>query len=109
MTSDRMIENMSRVVNVRICWVLPQAGGRDKPPPGPNYSTVARFKDLKDKWPEEAWSIVAHFAGPPDESGCITSELRLLSEDGPVHLLYPGSQFELFEGRRLVATGEVLC
>src|SRR5947199_4715027 len=100
---------MIGTVRVRICWVPPGAGGRDSPPPGPRYSTVARFADLASKWPEEAWSIVAELHGKPDRSGCMDATLRFLTDDAPSNLLYPGSRFDLFEGDQLVAAGEVLA
>jgi hypothetical protein len=36
------------------------------------------------------------------------AELRCLAADAPSHLLQLGSRFELYEGRRLVARGEIL-
>ena len=36
------------------------------------------------------------------------AEVALLNREGPMSLLRPGSTFELFEGQRLVAKGEVL-
>jgi hypothetical protein len=92
----------------KICWVKKEAGGRDSPPPGPRYSTVARFEEEKNKWPDEAWSLVIEFNDPPDESLCVIADVSLLNPDGPIRLLHPGSVFELYEGRRLVARGEVL-
>jgi len=100
---------MSAAARARICWLPPDAGGRDSPPPGPRYSTVARFADLAARWPDEAWSIVADFLGKPDQSGCVEVALRFLVEDAPSGLLRPGSRFDLFEGDQLVATGEVLA
>src|ERR1041385_1828592 len=95
-------------VKSRVCWVKKEAGGRDSPPPGPRYITPARFEDEKDKWPKEAWSLILEFNTSPDESLCTIAEVRFLSPDGPMRLLHPGSIFELYEGRRLVARGEVL-
>jgi len=92
----------------RVCWVTKAAGGRESPPPGPRYSTVARFEQEKDKWPHEAWSIVLDFSGSPDESLCMIADISLLNPNGPARLLQPGSVFELFEGYQLVARGEVL-
>jgi hypothetical protein len=92
----------------RICWVKKEAGGRESPPPGPRYSTVARFEEEKDKWPDEAWSLVLEFSGPLDETLCVIADVSLLNPDGPTRLLHSGSVFELYEGRRLVARGEVL-
>ena len=99
---------MSVKVKARIHWLPPEAGGRRETPPGPRYSTVARFEAVKDRWPEEAWSIVAEIPGPPDASGCMIVNLWFLFENAPMDLLRPGSRFDLFEGRKLVAHGEVV-
>jgi len=95
-------------VKCRVCWVRKEAGGRESPPPGPRYSTAARFEELYDRWPEEAWSVILEFSGSPDESLCVIADVSLLNPDGPATLLLPGSNFELYEGYKLVATGEVL-
>jgi len=98
----------NKSVKARVCWIKEEDGGRRSPPSGPRYSTVARFEDEKDTWLKEAWSLVLEFSGPPDESLCMATDVGFLSEDGPMRLLHPGSIFELYEGRRLVARGEVL-
>jgi len=95
-------------VKAKVCWITKEAGGRESPPPGPRYSTAARFEEEKDKWPHEAWSLVLEFSGPPDESHCVIADVRLLNPTGPAKLLRTGSVFELYEGRQLVARGEVL-
>jgi hypothetical protein len=95
-------------VKARVCWMTKEAGGRESPPVGPRYSTVARFEEEKDKWPHEAWSLVLQFNGPLDETLCVIADVSLLNSDGPTKLLHQGSVFELFEGHRLVARGEVL-
>jgi len=92
----------------RVCWVKKEAGGRESPPSGPRYSTAARFEDEKDKWPQEAWSVLLEFTGPPDESLCVIANVSLLNPQGPTRLLHPSSVFELYEGNQLVARGEVL-
>ncbi len=96
---------MNKIVKARICWV-PE--GRESPPTGPRYSTVARFKEDENDWLKQAWSLVLEFHSPPDESLCVIADVRFLVEDAPVHLLRRGSVFELFEGRKLVARGEVI-
>ena len=98
----------NKKVKSRICWVRKEAGGRESPPPGPRYSTAARFEEERDRWPEEAWSVVLEFTGSPDESLCVIADVSLLNPDGPARLLHPGSTFDLYEGYQLVATGEVL-
>jgi hypothetical protein len=93
----------------RIRWLKPEEGGRPSPPPGPDYSTVARFEVRADRWPHEAWSIVLNIYAPPDAEGLMVADIRMLAgEDAPKELLSPGSRFELFEGRKQVASGEVL-
>lgn len=99
---------MNQSVRARIQWVSPENGGRQSPPTDPRYSTVARFEDIKDKWPNEAWSIVAEFLEEMNSTRSVIVDLRFLVENGPKNLLYPGSKFDLFEGPRLVAKGEVL-
>jgi hypothetical protein len=100
--------NSNRKIMARINRVSADEGGRKHPPLGPRYSTAARFEKAASQWPQEAWSVVAEFTKASDDSSCVEAELRLLAPDAPAHLLDPGSKFELYEGRRLVARGEVL-
>lgn len=95
-------------MKAKICWVKEEAGGRHSPPSGPRYVTVVRFDDFKDKWPNEAWSLVIDFSEPPDEFLCMIADVRFLMPGAPVELLHTGSTFELFEGAKVVARGEVL-
>ena len=78
------------------------------PPPGPNYSTVAKFSDQKTDWREEAWSLVIRFLAPPDPAGSHRVAVRFLADEAPGEFLAPGCRFELMEGERLVARGVVL-
>jgi len=95
-------------VRVKIYWIPPAKGGRKHPPSGPQYSTVARFEKTAENWPEEAWSIVADSITETDDAFCVIAQLRFLSPNAPSHLLKPGNKFDLFEGHRMVARGEVL-
>ncbi len=95
-------------MNARVCWVRKEDGGREAPPPAPRYSTVARFQEEKDKWTREAFSLVLEFNTPPDESLCMMVDVTLLNPDATTRLLHKGSVFELYEGRQVVARGEVL-
>lgn len=91
----------------RVVWLGPEDGGRPSPPPGPEYSTVARFERLADRWPNEAWSVVIEI--PADAGQTTVVNMRLLApEAAPPGLLDVGSRFDLFEGRRRVAYGEVI-
>jgi hypothetical protein len=69
---------------------------------------VARFAEGKDKWTREAWSLVIEFHGPPDESLCMIADVSLLNPDGPTGILHSGNVFELYQGRQVVARGEIL-
>jgi hypothetical protein len=95
-------------MKARVCWLRAEEGGRNSPPPGPKYSTVARFGETDTEWLKEAWSLVLEFNLAPDESLCHIVDVRLLSSEGPSDLLREGCVFELYEGRKLVARGEVL-
>ena len=95
-------------VPVELRWLRPEEGGRQAPPPGPTYTTVAKLEALEDRWPDEAWSIVTEWDEPPDEDLRTRATMRFLVEGGPEHLLAPDSRFEIYEGRRLVARGRVL-
>ncbi len=92
-----------------IHWIPVGDGGRHAPPPGPTYSTVARFTALADRWPHEAWSVVLGINEPADGGGRMTATIRMLAGDAaPRGLLDAGSTFDLFEGSRCVAQGRVL-
>ena len=94
-------------VRARICWASRDEGGREAPPSGPTYSTVARFNHPGGDWTTEAWSLVLE-GMPADSSLSAIVDVRFLSPEGPGELLSSGSTFELFEGDRKVATGTVL-
>lgn len=99
---------MRSKVKAQIRWIPADKGGRNKPPVGPSYSTVAKFEDIQEKWPAEAWSVVLEFIDPPDQSGFHCADMRFLVDNAPQQLLHDGSKFELFEGPKRVATGEVV-
>lgn len=96
-------------MKARVCWVAKEEGGRNSPPSGPRYITVARFEEDKESYPKEAWSLVLELSISPDSSLCVTAGVRFLVDDAPKHLLHPGSSFELYEGRQLVARGQVIA
>ena len=95
-------------VLVELQWLGPEEGGRNTPPAGPQYTTVAKLEALADKWPSEAWSIVIEWHEPPGDDLRIEARMKFLVPDGPEHLLAPGSHFALYEGHRQVAHGRVV-
>jgi len=95
--------------SARIQWLKPEEGGRPSPPPGPEYSTVARFEILAERWPHEAWSVVLSISAPADSEGAMVTGIRMLvGDNAPKEVLASGSRFELYEGGKCVARGEVL-
>lgn len=92
----------------KIYWVPEAEGGRKRPPQGSRYSTVARFANQANQWPQEAWSLVAEFTEAGNNLFCREAKIQFLSDAAPVDLLQPGNQFELLEGRRVVARGEIV-
>ncbi len=99
---------MKKQVEAKLEWIRPEEGGRSMPPPGPKYSTVARFECQKEHWLKEAWSLVVEFIEQPDCSFSHRVKVSFLSEEAPAGLLAKGSIFELMEGSHAVARGTVL-
>jgi len=97
-------------VLAKIRWLKPDEGGRPAPPPGPRYSTVAKFESQSDhQWQKDARSLVLNVEGTPDGTGSQTAWVRFLAEaDAPADWLQPQRSFDLFEGSRKVAEGRVL-
>lgn len=99
---------MNKTVKARVCWLSQEKGGREAPPIGCKYSTVAYFDDSEEIWPKGAWSIVLENVERADELNCVIADLHFLVECGPIEFLHPGSIFHVYEGRRKVAFGKVI-
>lgn len=67
-----------------------------------------QFFKIERLGPQEAWSLVAEFTEAGDNLFCREAKIQFLSDAAPVDLLQPGNQFELLEGRRVVARGEIV-
>jgi hypothetical protein len=92
-------------------WIPANQGGRRQPPLGvgqPAYSTVVRFNE--DPWPpaDAAWSLVIEKQESQSTEHRWTALVHFLAPEAPHHALRGGRGFELYEGSRRVATGE-LC
>lgn len=94
----------------KVCWLHRPKSGSTTVLPRSSYTAPAQFEEEADKWPDEAWSLAVAFDGasPTEETPCVTADVSFLIEDGPVYLLHAGRRFELYEGRWLVARGEVI-
>jgi hypothetical protein len=92
-------------------WIPKDQGGRTKPPLGvarPAYSTVVRFVD--EPWPpvDESWSLVIVKDEPLSTEFRWIADVHFLVDAAPHHALHEGRAFELFEGNKCVARGQIL-
>ena len=99
---------MSNQPVARIQWLISAESGRQQPPLGPTYTTVARFELQGDHWINDAWSLVLDFMGAPDDHHCHLAKVRFLAEGGPSGWLEEGTRFELMEGPKVVARGLII-
>ncbi len=99
-------DNKNDEVKARLTWI--PATRAELFTVGSSYTTVVRFEDEKDKYPAEAWSLVVKFDSLPDDTGTTLTSVQFLVQEAPTYLLHPGSKFELYEGRQLVASGEII-
>jgi len=95
---------MAKSAKALISWVPATKGGRQQPPVGPSYSTVVRFDEDKT-WSNPAWSVVVDFIKSFEGGRYTYAKVRFLAQDAPQKLLHADSRFQLYEGRRMVATG----
>jgi hypothetical protein len=82
-------------------------GGLAQPPMGPRYTGSARFKNDRTAWQREVWSLVVEYIEMPDASLSHRVSISIPAKHAPQQLLSRGSQFELMEGDRVIATGIV--
>lgn len=91
-------------------WIRPEEGGRSAVPSGTGprpYATLVRFPGSSEPWPPaKAWSLVVEKA---EGLNAFTweAEVRFLEDDAPTELLISGRRFELYEGWKRVAVGEL--
>ncbi len=89
-------------LSAKLRFLSATEGGRQVKPHGPSYSTAAKFDGVQD-----SWSLVFLFREVlPD--GTIIADASFLSPEAPEKLQKTGLSFELFEGRRRVAFGELI-
>jgi hypothetical protein len=96
-----------RAKTARIEWVPQSQGGRTAPPIGPRYVAPAKFESAAEAWPGEAWSLVVELIDRAPGSHEWVAQVHFLMGDAPHDLLTEGADFELYEGKRCVARGQV--
>jgi hypothetical protein len=90
-------------------WLPADEGGRQRPPSGLRYVTLAQFQSAPDEEMSEPWSLIVEAPEPLDRAGTVTVTVRFLApEHAPGHYLTPGTHFQLLEGRRKVAAGKII-
>jgi hypothetical protein len=102
-----------RKVIARLRWRRAEEGGRTTAPTSSRYVTVAEFDPPAPNWPQEAWSVViepveGELAQSDDGSREVAVTLRFLAGAvAPEQALRTGVRFQLLEGKRVVADGEI--
>src|SRR5947208_1328344 len=93
-------------------WIPQELGGRNKPPAGvgePPYATVVRFLSTGEPWPPPvAWTLVVQKIDVADDPLQWVAEVKFLFDEAPHHLLTEGAEFELYEGKKCVARGQII-
>jgi len=89
-----------------IHWLTKEEGGRSMPPAGvgnPPYSTVVEFPDVD----VGSWSLVVEKIEALSNEYDWTADVHYLFPDAPHELLQAGREFELYEGKKCVARGQI--
>jgi hypothetical protein len=94
-------------VRARIRWFSFAQGGRRRLPSVSLYRSAVRF-DADPNRTLGTWDIELRFDRPPAVGAESTAIVSFRSNDAPRELLRPGSAFELTEGKKVVARGEVV-
>lgn len=91
-----------------INWLKTEDGGRRRPPTGDTrtpYSTVVRFAE--QQWPSSSvWSLVVEKVRAIDQYTW-EADIHFLVPEAPEEFLSTGNRFELYEGKKRVASGTI--
>ena len=93
-------------------WIPRELGGRTKPPEclgDQTYSTAVRLLDSGEPWPPPIlWTLVVRKSKVLDHPMRWLVDINFLVDEAPHHLLVENTKFELYEGKRCVAKGEII-
>jgi hypothetical protein len=98
-------------MKAKIQWKRSQDGGRTSPPLGigsPSYATLVKFSDGRSPWSLGTWSLVVEKNPNQSTDYEWIAKVHFLVPEAPHHELTPGRDFELYEGKKCVATGRLL-
>ena len=98
----------TKIVNAIIRWICRENGGRVHPPSGPIYYATCYFDAPVASRGINGWSVVLEFPESLNQPIMTKGTIRFLVDEAPHHLLKPGTQFEVYEGRKVVAVIEVM-
>ena len=104
---DEWSENneMKKVMICTISWLSPEEGGRNVPmAENIRYCPIIKLSNMTDH--SKSWSADIYVQSQIEKYKSIAT-LCFLFEAAPCELLQVGIDFELFEGRRLVARGTI--
>lgn len=79
-----------------------------KLPESGKYSTLCRIAGSNEPWPDIGWSFEVTFTSEPSVEGGAKGVGTFLVPQAPNHLIQKGTIIELYEGRKISATAEVL-
>lgn len=89
-----------------IKWISKCDGGRTTIPFGDKYAPIIVLKNEKLNLEKENWSLLVNNKKKISENETIAN-VCFLSESAPIKL-FSGTEFSLYEGKKLVAHGLIL-
>lgn len=96
-------------MKARIVWIGKNRSQQDEILKVGRYTTVARFKGgHRETWFGEAWSLdLSEFVAEDDDVMC--ASIKFLVSEAPIERLCIGATFDLYEGLKHTAIGEIIA
>lgn len=93
-------------------WLSYEDGGRKVPPTGdepPIYWSVVKFVNADAEPQANSWSLFVRKVTSDRDGYRWNALVRFRVNEAPYGMLVPEARFELYEGAKLVASGNVLA
>jgi hypothetical protein len=93
-------------MRAKIHWLTKEEGGRSKPPAGvgnPPYATVVKFPGAD----MGSWSLAVEKIESLSNEYDWIADVHYLFAEAPHESLQAGREFELYEGKKCVASGRI--
>lgn len=97
-------EKFTRSATIK--WLGPDESGRLIPFEGSRYCAPVKFEG-DTVYPQIAFSLVVDRIADQSNANSWNATVHFLVDDAPHHLLVHGAKFELYEGTRCTARGEI--